>query len=800
MIVILDGNSIAYRAFHKAPDLSAPDGTPTGAVHIFFTILERVRTKLKPTQIIAVFDASGPTTRHEQYPEYKANREAMPEALATQMLTIRELLPLAGVPVYRKTGIEADDIIATLARKSAEPVTIVTKDKDLFQLVNENIKIYDDQTGKQLGEEETKTKYGVKPTEMLSYLSLIGDKSDNIPGVTGVGEKTACKLIQDYSSLDGIYANIDTQKGKLKENLLRDKESAYRAMSLIALQDVTLFEPELARDPNQLRERLSALGMRTVAFSLLSAMGEVEAAAAAEVVLDLPIYNLGEVKTPTLAVALDGEYWVTDENRYEHFEENRHDISKAAFYDVKAFAKLLGHECGIIRDYLLISWLCEPDNGTIRKAKTESMEQFIPRVAYFAKTLDQKLAELGLEELYSAIELPAAYALAKAELAGIKLDTAQVRSVSNVLKQHISIVATRIMNRAGFEINLNSPKQLSDYIYSTLGIKPLSKTKLSTAEDVLKELMTTNEEHREVLEDILTYREYSKLLSTYTQPLLDAMGADGRVHTTFKQTGTGTGRLSSIAPNLQNIPARGEIGKTIRKAFVPAEGYVLATFDYSQIELRVLAHLSGDPALKEAFASGQDIHSITAKKIFNLEAVDADHRRLAKAVNFGIIYGLSPYGLSRDTGVTPREAKEFINAYFALYSNIKSFIDSTIENTRKNGYCETVLGRKRFFADINSRNGMMRSRAERAAMNAPIQGSAADIIKLAMLKCDKMITERGFDARLLLQIHDELLFEVRQDIVDSFMPAVHQEMEAAFALNVPLIVNGEVGMSWGELK
>ena len=329
MIVILDGNSIAYRAYHKAPPLTADDGTPTGAVHVFFTILERVRAKLKPSQIIAVFDAEGPTVRHEMYAEYKANRDAMPEDLAVQMKTINELRPLAGNPVYRKSGIEADDIIATLAKKATEPVTIVTKDKDIFQLVDEKIKIYDDQTGKLLGADEAKIKYGVLPSQMLDFLSLLGDKSDNIPGVAGVGEKTAVKLIQEFGSLDGIYENIDTQKGKLKENLLRDKDNAYRAKELIVLQEVELFDPVNAPEYTKLRNRLSELGMRSVASKLLSSMGvDDPELVETEEVLNLPVYNLGEVKTPTLCAAIDGSFWVTDEKNYESFDEAKHKLDK----------------------------------------------------------------------------------------------------------------------------------------------------------------------------------------------------------------------------------------------------------------------------------------------------------------------------------------------------------------------------------------------------------------------------------------------------------------------------------------
>ncbi|MDR2883668.1 MAG: DNA polymerase I [Deferribacteraceae bacterium] len=797
MIVILDGNSIAYRAYHKAPPLSAPDGTPTGTVHLFFNILERVRQTLKPSQIVAVFDAKGETERHRKYPAYKANREAMPEDLVAQMPIIRELLPLMGIPVYHQTGIEADDIIATLAKKSTEPVAIVTKDKDLFQLVNDNIKIYDDQSGTLLGANEAKAKYGVLPTEILSYLSLLGDKSDNIPGVLGVGEKTAAKLISEYGSLDNLYANINDLKGKVKENLERDKAQAYIAMDLISLIDIKdLAEPVINDDKNALMERFSALGMRAVAAKVNTTVEEATPQ-------PLPAFKPcmeGVVANPTHFIAVDNELFVTDGETYDKF--NSHTIpDNAHFYDLKAFIKATGSTFQGAKDYLLMSWLCDPDSGTIHKAKTEQIEEFIPKLLYMAKDIETKLEKLALTTLYTDIELPVSYTLAQMELSGIAIRPERVQAIANTLKQKIGQVASKLINRAQYDINLNSPKQLAEYLYDRLNIPQLAKSNRSTAEDTLKELAAANPEHKEMIEEILLYREYSKLLSTYTQPLLDAVAADGRIHTTFKQTGTGTGRLSSVNPNLQNIPARGDVGKVIRSAFVPKEGYSLVSLDYSQIELRILAHLSGDTNLISAFQHGKDIHTLTAMNIFNLPEADVtpDVRRLAKAVNFGIVYGLSPFGLARDTGISPKEAKSFIDAYFALYSGVKTYISNTIADTRERGYCETVLGRKRFFPEITSRNGLNRQRAERAAINAPIQGSAADIIKVAMLRCIEMIKREQFNATMSLQIHDELIFEVNESEANRFLECARVEMEGAFSLNVPLSVNASVGADWGQL-
>ncbi|GAB7141155.1 DNA polymerase I [Deferribacterales bacterium RsTz2092] len=813
MIAILDGNSIAYRAYHKAPSLTA-NGMPTGAVHLFFNIIGAMKTRLQPSEILAVFDAGGQTARHQAYPQYKATREAMPAELSSQLAVINELLPLAGVPVYAARGLEADDIIATLVAKRAQTdeIVIITKDKDLFQLVNERVKIYDDNTGALLGRSEAIAKYGVAPEGMLDYLSLMGDKSDNIHGVMGVGEKTAAKLISEYGSLEAVFANIDKQKGKLKENLLRDKDNAFFARTLVALQNIELPEPKLNKDTAQLTAMLDKLRLKTAA-QVLSSIPSVEHSAEymieqipafdIEPTADMGALIMGSVKVPKLILAVGGEVFVADDTEYEEFEPEKHNISGITnCYDIKNLLKRGFSLFHNVRDYLLISWLCEPDTATLNKRKTESTGEFIARLLAKVGDYDERIKQLSLEGLYTDLELPIARLLANAECSGIRIAPQRVVDIANKLKKHLQVVASKITMRAGFDINLNSPKQLAEFLYDKLMLIPATKKNRSTAEDVLKELMVSNSAEREVLNDILDYREHSKLLSTYTQPLLDAMDADERIRTTFKQTGTATGRLSSANPNLQNIPVRSEAGATIRGAFIPAEGYTFVTLDYSQIELRVLAHMSGDTALCDAFKSGKDVHTITAMNIFGKreDEVTNDTRRLAKAVNFGILYGLSPYGLSRDTGISASEAKSFISAYFGLYKGVREFIDGITLQTRRNGYCETLLGRKRFFLDINSSNGMERARAERAAVNAPIQGSAADIIKLAMLRCDKMLAGSVFNARLLLQIHDELLFEVKNGQEADFITASKREMELAFPLNVPLEVNVGTGDNWGSLK
>jgi DNA polymerase-1 len=807
MIAILDGNSIAYRAFHKAPPLTAPDGRPTGAVHLFFTIIEKLRKDLKPAEIIAVFDSKGKTERHALYPEYKANRELMPEDLSSQLALIRTLLALSGIKTYAKEGVEADDIIAALSDSITDEIAIVTKDKDLFQLVDKRVKIYDDHKGELLGSAETEAKYGVSPAQMLDYLSLLGDKSDNIPGAAGVGEKTAAKLITDYGTLDEIYKHTDDFKGKLKENLLRDRQQVYAARSLIKLRKTAIdFEPETDKNESRLRALLYELGMRVVAQNLnqndLSQyLAEDEEETPPPEDNSKRICPMGKVAAPVFCMAAEGVIYVTDTEFYETLKDYHTVTDDTLFYDIKEIYKQTGRFYNG-RDYLLISWLAEPDNGVIAKSKHESMEEFTARLVRQAERLDSSLEKLKLTELYQNLELPLARILADAELYGIAISPSSVAETAGILRRNLSVVASKIMLSAGYELNINSPKQLSEFLYDKLMIPPISKQNRSTAEDVLKELMSVTPVHKELLSDILLFREYSKLLGTYTEPLVSAAAADGRIHTTFKQTGTATGRLSSLSPNLQNIPARGDVGKQIRKAFIPSQGNLFAGMDYSQIELRILAHFSEDKNLMRAFEEGKDIHSITAMKIFNLseDGLTADKRRLAKAVNFGILYGLSPYGLSRDVGVTPKEAKSFIEAYFSLYSGVRGYISELIELIRRQGYCETLLGRKRFFADITSRNAVIRQRAERSATNAPIQGSAADIIKLAMIRCDKLIKTSCPEVKLCLQIHDELIFEAPREAIEDFVPRAKAEMENAFSLAVPLVVNTAVGSNWGELK
>lgn len=795
--VIIDGNSVAYRAFFKAPPLTA-DGMPTGVIHVFLIVLEKLFKTNGVKRVIVVFDAKGKNKRHELLGEYKATRAVMPEGLSGQIEALKEIVPLTGTPLYCVAGYEADDVIYTLTKKIDGDIWIVTKDKDLHQLVNDRVKIYDYQTESTLGREEVFLKLGIYPESVRDMLSLAGDTSDNIPGVAGVGPKTAVTLLEKYKDLDGVYAHIDEIKGKVQEKLLSGKESAYLSRKLVELFYIDeLQEAPSKRDETALRNIYEKYKLK---YHLMY-ISTGESVAKNEEEIKSTIYEEGHAEEPYMVVFSEGKAYAAGGGYYEEYSGG---IVNSVCYDVKSLIKAGADVQGKPSDFMLISWLNDPDSGGLKQLKTENTGAFLGRLAAENERTGRRLKELGLESLYYDIELPVACILADMEKCGIGINASAVREVAGQLKADIMTVSDKISGRAQALININSPKQLGIYLYDVLGLKPPKKNKkgYSTDEETLLELRDAYPERAEVIDDILKYRELNKLLSTYTVNMLEYRGSDGRIRTEFKQTGTATGRLSSTNPNLQNIPQRGPFAKALRTAFTAKEGYSFVSFDYSQIELRVLAHMSGDDALISSFLNNIDIHSVTARSIFHLaewEEVSDDMRRIAKAVNFGVLYGLSAFGLARDARVSVSEAKKFIESYFSLYKDVRGFINGVIEKTRRDGFCETILGRKRFIADVASRNVNVRQRAERMAINAPVQGSAADIIKLAMIACDKYIKESGADAALILQIHDELIFEVADGATDEFRQRITEIMETVFKMRVPLVVNSYIGKNWGEL-
>lgn len=801
MKLVIDGNYIAYRAFYATRPLTNSKGFPTAVIHGFFQFLISMREKLNPEKIYVVFDSKEKTKRHEMHEAYKATRESMPEDMIPQLEALKGMIPLMGIPVLCIDGYEADDTINTLALTLEGEVYIATKDKDLHQLVNGKVKILDLSANTPMGAAEVTEKFGLPPEKILDMLALSGDASDNIPGVAGVGEKTAQKLLAEFGTLEGVYENIDKVKGKLKEKLETDKEKAFFSRELATLQFIDNLDysaPE--KDEPALEEKLRELEMSSVLRRLF---GDGSARP------NMPQPPAPETKPVssdfTVIASINGEIWIQS-GKQEPEQKNPEAVPQGAvLYDLKHIYKETGLKPENPQDIMLISWMNEPDQGGLRLMKDEQAEDFISRIRQSAADETENLEKNGLKKLYEEMEIETCYVLAEMEKKGVKLDPERIREVAKILETELIQLQNSLISAVGHDINLNSPKQLSSFLYDELGIKAVKKTKtgFSTSEEALRDLMVYNPEHQEVILNILRHRELSKLLSTYTYTLINFIDPrTKRIHTEFKQTGTATGRLSSTAPNMQNIPQKGEFAKAIRSAFVPEEGYVFVSFDYSQIELRILAHLTGDAALVDAYSRGLDIHTQTASKVFDVpeDKVDGNMRRMAKAVNFGIIYGLSAYGLSRDTGVNPKDAQIFIDKYFATYSGVKKFIAETIEEAKRNGFAKTIFGRKRFIADIKSRNRTIAMKGERVAVNTQMQGSAADIIKVAMLNCDKYIRENGLDAHLILQLHDELVFEVRESIAESFAPEVKRIMESAASLRVPLSVNGSIGKNLGELK
>lgn len=785
--VLIDGNSVIYRAFYNVPPLTA-GGVPTGVIHVFLSVLEKLRKNPEISDIIIIFDAKGKNRRHEMFESYKATRQAMPEDLIVQLNILKEMLPYTGYPIYCVEGYEADDVINTLSQTIDNRVWIVTKDKDLHQLVNDKVQIYDYQKDEVIDREKVYEKFGLYPESIPDMLALMGDTSDNIPGIAGIGPKTAKTLLDDYKNLDNIFANVENLKGKTKEKIMQGRESAYLSRELVKLFFIDNMTPShIERDEEKLKYYYELYQLKQQLASLNNVSIEVSA------------LEYKQVNNPVIMAYLNDKIYAVDETSYYEYEKGE----PVYYYDIKSLIKKGINIPEKAFDILLADYLMDPDAGGIRQLKDESDGEFFGKLYKKSKDLFDKLKENSLDKLYYEMEEPVARIIAEMEQTGIMINAENIKSVADKLKTFIDLEYNKIKDMAGFDLNPNSPKQLSSYLYDKLGLKGAKKNKsgYSTDEDTLKDLRISYPEYDSLISSILKYREINKLYSTYTLNLLEYV-KDGRIHTEFKQTGTATGRLSSSNPNMQNIPQKGEYAEILRSSFVAKKGCKLVSLDYSQIELRILAHLSEDENLIKAFNENKDIHTMTALNIFHLSSADEvthDIRRIAKAVNFGILYGLSSFGLARDTKVTRKEAQSFIEGYFALYPKVKIFIDEIIKQTREKGYCSTILGRKRNIHDINSRNANIRTRAERMAVNAPIQGSAADIIKLAMIECDKYIKENGIDAKCILQIHDELIFEVNENIVSEFTDIMKNIMERAVSLSVPLLVNAETGDNWGQL-
>lgn len=864
-LLMIDGNSMANRAFYGVPHLTNAKGVPTNAVYGFLNTLQAAIERFKPDALFVAFDISKKVFRHERYADYKGTRTGMPEDLLVQMPLIKEALSYMNIETFGLEGYEADDIIGTMsAHQSAAggESIILSGDRDLFQLVGEHVTVCFPQSKGQEMEivtpEYLAEHYALTPELVIEMKGLMGDKSDNIPGVAGVGEKTAKKLLADYGTVENLYAHLEDLKGKkLYDKLLAGKEDALLSKELATIKrdvpidfeklDFSFDAPDVARlttfykelGLTKLLRKLEAeFGTTTLedvaaeapsyegtvcadvdqALALLAAITEERCVLLCEVGEDkLPTRFSWRVGGKNATVAVTSRHdWdrivdVLDKLfEREPFAVYTDDAKKLAHalllsgsyteqlrFDVALAAYLLQpegeHELERVYEGLLGKSLPEEEPGRIFAA-LEAIEELQPE-------MNAGLVESGAAGLYSNVELPLVWILAQMEIVGVKVDVPYLEKLQVEFDERIRAIEKDIEMLAGEPVNPNSPKQLGHILFEVLELPVVKKTKTgySTSAEVLEALRDSHP----IVGRVLDYRQLAKLKSTYVDGLLKLVDAHDRVHTSFNQTVTATGRLSSTAPNLQNIPVRTEEGKRIRRAFIPIEKKnLLISADYSQIELRVLAHLSGDDMLMQSFAKGEDIHRRTASEVFHvpMEEVTAEQRRTAKAVNFGIIYGQTDYGLSRELGISRREAQAYIDLYFSRYPLVQTFIHDTIEQARAQGYVTTMMGRRRYIKDINSRNRNLRQFAERTAVNSPIQGTAADIIKLAMIHCDKAIEDNRLDAKMLLQVHDELIFEVSREDALGLSLVVRKCMEDALKLNVPLKVDLKAGFNWQEME
>lgn len=890
-LFLIDGSAYVYRSFFAIRGLTNSQGQPTNAAFGFARILVRVLREQNPDAVAIVFDAPGGTFRDELYADYKANRPEMPEELVSQLPWIDEIVGAFNIPNVRIEGVEADDVMGTLAQRAAAEgydVVLVSGDKDILQLVQDGIQVFDPYRGDGTwyDAEGVRERYGVPPEQMIDVFALMGDSSDNVPGVRGIGEKTAVKLIQQYGTLEGLYERIGELKGKQKERLEQDKELAFLSRELVTIKtDVAIDAKaeDFARrdyDTGKLLEVFSRLEFNQLVQDLIpnAATGDstdyqpvLDSAKLDAVIAEMRAAGTFAVDTETTSVdpmqaelvgismscragtgyyipvghardamVLNGEpvSGLTREAALDQLRPLLEDprIGKAGHnikYDLIVFRQAGLELKGIEMDTMVASYLTDPSRlrhnlddvslhylkrklipiseliGKGAKAITFDRVPLEPACTYASEDADitwrlvdvfrGTLRERGLEALFHDVERPLIGVLARMEMAGIAIDRALFAQLQRELDERLGELAAEIHADAGVEFQINSPKQLQEVLFGKLGLTPLRKTKTghSTDVDVLEQLAHEHPLPAKILE----YRTLDKLRGTYVDALPKLVHpATGRIHTSFNQAVAATGRLSSSDPNLQNIPVRTDIGRRIRKGFVPGRpDHQLISADYSQIELRILAHLSGDAGLIDAFNNDLDIHRDTAARIFGVfpETVTPEMRRQAKAVNFGVVYGISPFGLSRSLGISNPEAARFIDQYFEQYPGVKQWTASTIQQAKERGYVTTLLNRRRYVPELAGGTPASRRAAERAATNTPVQGSAADIIKLAMIQLDDRLAPTG--AQLLLQVHDELVVECPSAQVDEVAQIMRRTMEAAFELAVPLKVDVGIGANWAEI-
>ncbi len=879
---IIDGNSYIYRAFYAVRGLTNSSGLPTNAVFGFANMLMKVIKEKAPDFLAIVFDPKGPTRRHLEFKEYKAHRPPMPRDLVPQVPYIHRLVEAFRIPVYVMDGEEADDVIATLARKAETDgldITIVTGDKDILQLVGPRIRTYDTLKEKVYGPEDVKERFGVPPERVIEVMGLMGDASDNIPGVPGIGEKTAKDLAVEYGTIENLLAHaLEIKKPKLRQSLIEFAHLARMSRELALLRSNLPLEVDYEKLKLKPPDNAALLAiLKELEFTTLLKYAAPEPGEAGEyrVVLEKADFQeMLQALSSTDEFSFDTETTSLDPMRAELVgisfsvrplhawylplghrypgapEQLSFDRALSALKPVLENSKirkigqnvkydlLVLRHCGISVqgvsfDTMIASYLLNPGKpshsldsialeylnyktityadvtGTGKKqigfaeVDVQIAARYSGEDADIALRLKQKLApmllEQDLDKLFRDMEMPLMDVLAEMERVGVKIDAGFLGVMSLKLAKDIAGIEITIYELAGMEFNINSPKQLADVLFGKLRLTPLKKTKtgFSTNVDVLEELA-----HAHPLPaEILKYRTLAKLKSTYIDALPEMINpATGRLHTSLNQTVAATGRLSSSEPNLQNIPIRTEVGREIRRAFIAEPGSSLLSADYSQIELRVLAHLSGDPALIKTFLKDEDVHTRTASEVFGLppEEITSEMRRKAKAVNFGIIYGISAFGLAQDIGVSNNEAKRYIESYFARYPKVREFLDRTIREAKEKGYVTTLFGRRRFIPELASSTAAVRSFGERTAVNTPIQGTAADLIKLAMIRIQTRLKKEGLSAAMILQVHDELVFVAPDDELESLKRLVREEMEGVIELSIPIRVDMGSGKNWDE--
>lgn len=855
-LAIIDGSSLLYRAFYALPPtMTSPDGVPTNAVYGFLRMLLSLYRELDPAYVAVTFDKDRQTFRTEMYDGYKATRKPAPAELVPQFDLILEVMHVMGVAVYSLSGYEGDDVLGTLsARYEKElPVAIVTGDRDALQLASDRTTVYLTQKGissmSEMTPKAVEEKYGITPSQVIDMKALMGDTADNIPGVPGIGEKTALKLLTQYKTLDNLYAHVDEIKGAQGKKLAAGKDMAYLSYKLAAIKrdvpmETTLEEMAQPVHISEMKELFSRLGINLLSqfgelprFTALAEAKKEEVAKAGEKAEDWKDGLSFEGKETAISFDLEGtapffkaKGVVIAENGHAYLVKAEQ-FGKAAEALRKAKVVITENSKPIMEtdfpwegipffDTTIAAYLLDPTRttyplsylaGLFKKPEiyADEMKDFASKgaaVSLFLLSIYEDARDMlkknGVEKLYDEVEQPLVKVLAAMEKAGIATDTKRWEEVHADMKSREEALISKIYEEAGEEFNINSPKQLGHILFEKMGLPAGKKTKTgySTAADVLEELA----EQYPFVKNILEYRSLSKLISTYLEALpLLIRKETGRIHTTFNQTVTATGRLSSSDPNLQNIPVRTEEGKKIRSLFVPGEGYdSFISSDYSQVELRVLAHMSEDEGLIRAFLNKEDIHRRTAAEVMGIpfEDVTPEQRSHAKAVNFGIIYGISDFGLARQLGITRTAAADYIKAYFERYPSIHAFMNRMIEDARKTGRAVTLYGRYRELADINSKNFQRRSFAERTAMNTPIQGTAADIMKMAMIAVYDKMKAGNFKSRVLLQVHDELVAEVTADEREAVAKLLKETMESVVSLRVPLVADVNEGKNWAETK